>query len=172
MSLSIKKCNLNDLDQLTEIAIETFIDTFLPNNRQRDIDQYVMNAFNSSKITDEMHNPNSAFYFVFKDNELAGYLKINFDNAQTESMGSEYMEVQRIYVREKFKGMGVGTAMMERAIKLARHNKKEMIWLGVWEKNINAQKFYTKWGFKKTGTHVFLMGSTPNNDWIMTKVLV
>lgn len=149
MALSVKRCNLNDLDQLTEIAIETFVDTFLPNNRQKDIDQYVMNAFNSSKITDEMHNPESSFYFVFYDHELAGYLKINLGTAQTEEMGPDYLEVQRIYVRKKFQGMGIGNVLMERAVKLAQHNKKKKIWLGVWEKNVAAQNFYAKWNFKK-----------------------
>lgn len=171
MELSIKRCDINDLDQLVEIAIETFVDTFLPNNKQKDIDQYVINAFKSSKLMDELHNPESQFFFIYADEELAGYLKVNVGTAQTEDMGPDSFEVQRIYVRQKFKRTGVGTELMTRAIQLAKRAKKKQVWLGVWEKNVNAQKFYEKFGFIKTGSHKFLMGSTPNHDWIMTKQL-
>ena len=48
---------------------------------------------------------------------------------------------------------------------LATEKKYEAVWLGVWEHNIRAQKFYGKYGFEDSGyTHDFPIGSTPQTD--------
>jgi ribosomal protein S18 acetylase RimI-like enzyme len=49
--------------------------------------------------------------------------------------------------------------------------KKDNIWLGVWEHNHQAIKFYTTWGFEKFGDHLFLLGDDPQTDWLMKKEL-
>ena len=54
-----------------------------------------------------------------------------------------------------------------------KRNEKEYegIWLGVWEKNFRAQKFYAKYGFEKFGSHTFQMGDDPQVDWLLKKKL-
>ena len=54
--------------------------------------------------------------------------------------------------------------MMDEAIKLANEKNKNKIWLGVWEKNMNAIAFYKKAGFEKTGSHSFFMGKEEQID--------
>jgi len=49
--------------------------------------------------------------------------------------------------------------------------KKEIVWLGVWEKNNRAISFYKKWGFEKFGEHSFTLGDDIQNDWLMKKEL-
>jgi ribosomal protein S18 acetylase RimI-like enzyme len=60
---------------------------------------------------------------------------------------------------------------MEKALIYARENRYDWIWLGVWERNFNAQHFYAKWGFEKFGEHVFQMGDDPQIDWLLKKKL-
>ena len=43
----------------------------------------------------------------------------------------------------------------------------ETIWLGVWERNERAIRFYEKWGFREAGTHDFILGNDVQNDLIM-----
>ena len=45
------------------------------------------------------------------------------------------------------------------------------MWLGVYEKNINAQHFYKRHGFKRVGQHVFQVGDDPQIDWLLLKKL-
>jgi ribosomal protein S18 acetylase RimI-like enzyme len=81
------------------------------------------------------------------------------------------LEIARIYaVREKI-GSGVGKAMLEFSIALAEKMKKQIIWLGVWEHNIRAINFYERFGFKKVGEHVFMLGEDAQTDWLMQKEL-
>jgi ribosomal protein S18 acetylase RimI-like enzyme len=43
------------------------------------------------------------------------------------------------------------------------------MWLGVWEYNPRAQRFYEKNGFRIVGKHVFQLGTDPQTDLLMQK---
>jgi ribosomal protein S18 acetylase RimI-like enzyme len=58
---------------------------------------------------------------------------------------------------------------MQNCIDKAIELKKEIIWLGVWEKNTKAISFYSKWGFIKFAEHPFVLGDDIQNDWLMKK---
>jgi ribosomal protein S18 acetylase RimI-like enzyme len=45
------------------------------------------------------------------------------------------------------------------------------LWLGVWERNERAQAFYRKHGFRKAGTQIFVVGTDPQTDHVMMRVL-
>lgn len=38
------------------------------------------------------------FYFIFSDDDLAGYMKLNSKEAQTESTFSNSLEIESIYI--------------------------------------------------------------------------
>ena len=66
---------------------------------------------------------------------------------------------------------GVGPALMQACMDIAKELKKSVIWLGVWEKNSRAIAFYQKWGFEKFGEHIFPIGDDPQTDWLMKKAM-
>jgi ribosomal protein S18 acetylase RimI-like enzyme len=68
-------------------------------------------------------------------------------------------------------GKGVGKALMEACIDLARQKGKEWIWLGVWEHNHRAIAFYEKMGFGIFDRHIFLLGQDIQYDWLMRRRL-
>jgi len=113
----------------------------------------------------------SEFFFIYLNEELAGYLKVNVNDAQSERMGDRSLEIERIYILHRFKGMGLGKYLINKAVERAVQHNKKTIWLGVWEKNENALAFYKKMGFVQTGAHSFYMGDEEQIDFIMTKTL-
>jgi ribosomal protein S18 acetylase RimI-like enzyme len=132
---------------------------------------YVEKAFNLEQLEKEVLHPNSQFYIIFVKNELAGYLKVNTSNAQSEEMGEEAIEIERIYIINTFHKQGLGKQLLNKAIEIAEEQNKKKIWLGVWEKNENAIAFYKKLGFVQTGAHSFYMGDEEQTDYIMVKTL-
>ena len=116
-------------------------------------------------------NPNSAFFFLYGDDCLAGYLKINEKDAQTDLPNENSLEIERIYVRREFQGSGLGKMLIEYGLSIAKEKKKEFAWLGVWEKNEKAIRFYEKMGFRKHSTHSFYMGDDEQTDYIMQKMI-
>jgi diamine N-acetyltransferase len=172
MTVKIKKCALSDSRELQEISYETFNETFKHQNSPENMKAYLEKAFNLEQLEKELSNINSQFYFVYFNDEIAGYLKINTSEAQSEEMGDESLEIERIYVKQKFHKHGLGKFLLNKAVDMAKELDKKELWLGVWEKNENAIAFYKKMGFVQTGVHSFQMGDEEQMDLIMTKTLI
>jgi ribosomal protein S18 acetylase RimI-like enzyme len=167
MQLVFKKCSINDLDQLVQISKSTFIDAFEADNNSDDFEAYIDFVFNKSKLTEELENPFTAFYFVYADNDLVGYIKLNENDAQSDLKGEDSLELERIYVIRKFQGIGLGKWMLQQVKKLASQSIKNFLWLGVWEHNKAAIKFYEINGFSKFGMHPYYIGKDKQMDWLM-----
>jgi len=171
MNVNIRKCRYEDLQLLQEISIETFTDTFKEQNSPKNLKNYLDRAFSSTQLESEISNIYSEFFFIYTDEELAGYLKINMNEAQSENIADEALEIERIYIRKKSKGKGIGKHLINQALDIAIKNNKTSIWLGVWEKNDIAIKFYERMGFVHRGSHSFYMGDEEQIDYIMIKEL-
>ncbi|WP_195219222.1 GNAT family N-acetyltransferase [Ligilactobacillus salivarius] len=168
--MSIKKISnsTEDIKALQAIAKQTFTETFGSQNTAEDLAKFLSEEY---KLKAEVENPESFYYFYYFEDELAGYLKLNVGAAQTESDYPESLEIQRIYVLQKYQGKRIGLAMMQQALAVAEELKKPQVWLGVWENNFKAQAFYQKSGFKKVGSHDFILGDDKQTDYILLKTL-
>ncbi|NLY79350.1 MAG: GNAT family N-acetyltransferase [Lysinibacillus sp.] len=171
MTVKIEKRTMEDLKTLQEISIETFYATFKDQNSRENMKAYLEKAFHLKQLEKELSNIHSQFFFAYYNNELAGYLKVNVEDAQGEKMGDESLEIERIYIKEKFQKHGLGKYLLNKAIEIARECNKKKVWLGVWEKNENAIGFYKKMGFVQAGFHSFYMGDEEQTDFIMIKTL-
>lgn len=143
----------------------TYDEAFAQDNTAEDMQLYLDEAFSETRLSRELSNPNSSFYFAETGGVTAGYCKLNFGPAQTEPI-EDAIELERIYVRAGFQGKGVGAAMMQRAITVARAEKVRYLWLGVWEKNPRAIAFYRNFGFEKFGQHIYHLGTDPQLDFL------
>lgn len=171
MSIKIKKCTLEDLHTLQDISYKTFNETFKDQNTPENMNAYLERAYNLKQLEKELTTISSEFYFIYLDKEIAGYLKINTNDAQTEEIDNESLEIERIYLKTTFQKHGLGKYLLNKAVEIAIERDKKKIWLGVWEKNENAIAFYSKMGFVQTGSHSFYMGDEEQLDYIMTKTL-
>ncbi|MBM7712087.1 GNAT family N-acetyltransferase [Enterococcus xiangfangensis] len=171
MKGQIYPCGLEDLTQLQKISIETFRDTFAAENDPADLNDYLVDAYALEKLERELRNPDSRFFFLYLNDQLAGYLKLNVGKAQTELADKDGLEIERIYIRKAFKRQGLGRQLLDFAFELAVKEKREQIWLGVWEENQNARRFYQAFGFEQVGAHAFYVGTDKQTDLIMRKKL-
>lgn len=172
MTINIQKCILDDSHKLQKISVETFTETFKDQNSPENLKAYLERAFNLKQLEMELSNRFSHFFFVYYNHEIAGYLKVNINDAQIEKMGDESLEIERIYIKRIFQGHGLGKYLLNKAIETAMERGKNKIWLGVWEKNGNAIAFYNKMGFVQTGSHFFYMGDEEQIDLIMSKAII
>ncbi|QUG41811.1 GNAT family N-acetyltransferase [Psychrobacillus sp. INOP01] len=172
MTMYIQKCTLEDSRKLQEVSYETFNETFKHQNSSENMNAYLERAFNLKQLEKELFNIYSEFFLVYLNKEIAGYLKVNTNAAQSEKMGDESLEIERIYIKNEFQKHGLGKYLLSKAIEIALERSKAKIWLGVWEKNENAIAFYKKMGFVQNGSHSFYMGDDEQIDLIMTKTLI
>lgn len=172
MKLSLHKCEVQHLDQLTWISRKTFIDAFEKQNNPHDFETYIKEAFNPEVIKKQLLATNSSFYYIENYGQWVGYLKLNENDAQSDVKDHTAMELERIYVLEKYQGKQIGKWMLEQAIHIARTMQKKYLWLGVWEQNIRAIEFYKRYGFQIFGTHPYFVGKDKQTDWLMRLELV
>ena len=159
--------NMHQWEVLQNIGRTTFQETFQHSNTASDFQTYIDKSFSEHQILSELTNSNSTFFFAVIQDEIVGYLKLNVLDAQTEQIGSDAIEIERIYVLRKYHGQRVGDALMEKALSEARRRNMKSVWLGVWEYNTRAIEFYKRKGFIAFDTHIFILGSDHQTDILM-----
>ena len=166
-AVTIKKCTSKDLSELLGLARDTFVETFGHLNDPLHFDAYVEKAFAEEQMRKELENPDSHFYFAYYRHQLAGYLKLNLAPAQSDINDPESLEVERIYVVGPYHGKGLGKTLFQRALDMAHEKRLSYIWLGVWEHNTKALRFYESYGFYRFAQHPFKLGDDLQTDWLM-----
>jgi ribosomal protein S18 acetylase RimI-like enzyme len=168
---SVKKTELSELQKLQKIGRETFYETFAGDNSEENMATYLDEKFALDKLTAELTNSASEFYFAQIDDEIIGYLKVNFGEAQTELQDKNGLEIERIYVLKAFHGLKVGQLLYNKALEIAKDSDLKYIWLGVWEENVRALNFYKKNGFVEFDKHIFVLGNEEQTDLLMKLTL-
>lgn len=167
IDLKIKQASITNLDDLIEIAKQTFWETFAPFNNPIEMNKYLKESFSKEKLKNEIINENSEFYIAKVNSKIIGYLKINFNSSQTELKEDIGMEIERIYVLKEFHKKKIGYKLFEKALERAKSKSLHYIWLGVWEKNHTAIEFYKKIGFVEFSKHIFKLGNEEQIDIMM-----
>lgn len=169
--LELIQVTLEELSLLQKIGQETFSETFSEHNSAENMANYLKEGFSMGKLTEELNNEYSSFYFARLGKDVIGYLKVNFGGAQTELQDSKSLEIERIYVLRDYHGKRIGQILYEKAMEIAEQHQVNYVWLGVWEENPRAINFYQKNGFVAFDKHVFKLGEDEQTDIMMKKVL-
>lgn len=152
---SYRQCTDRDLDALVKLARETYITAFEAVNDPKDFKEYIDKAFHPTTLEREIHTEGSSFYFVLEG------------DAQTDLFDRDAMELERIYLLQDNQGKGLGPHILQEVIRLSRERNKKILWLGVWEHNPGAIKFYTRHNFQKFGQHPYYIGTDKQTDWLL-----
>ena len=145
-----------------------FRDTFAADNSRKNMEDYLRHSFSPELVKSQLSEPESVFLLASVNGTPAAYMQLNTGKAQTEQFGDTSMEIERLYVLSDFKRQGLGSMLINQAFERAWNQSLSKIWLGVWEHNEPAQRFYQAMGFKRTGEHAFTLGTDVQTDWIMT----
>ena len=170
--VTIRKVEIAEADTLLAYSKKTFYEFFAHLNDPVHMEAYSSVAFTSQNMQDQITNPDSEFYFALYEDDIVGYIKLNFNNAQTEFKDKNALEIERIYVSGEHHGKRIGKQLLDFALDIARAKQFEYVWLGVWEHNYKAMGFYERHGFELCGSHEFLLGEDRQTDLLMRKELV
>ena len=173
MKIHLERATTADLKPLFAFAEMTFRDSYERLNEPVFFEKYMAEQFNEPFFLQQLNAPDSQFWLAKKEaDELVGYFKLNFGKPhdafiETKITEGRMVELERIYVRPDLKGQRIGPFLIERIIEKCIEWKADYIWLGVWEENPAAIKFYEKHGFEFFGKHLFHLGDLTQADWLM-----
>ena len=148
----------SDLTLLVTIGRRTFFDTFVGTCTDADMQLFLDTSYAPQKVQAELEDPNSRFLILEDETGPIGYSRLL-------GVSTESVELVRFYMEQRAIGTGAAHRLMQDTLDLARQLQYQHVFLGVWEKNFRAQKFYEKWGFLKSGEKVFMVGEDPQTDW-------
>lgn len=169
--VTIRTAGINDAQLIADISQQTFYDTFAADNRPEDMDKFLNQQFTKGRLMLEVGAPGNIFLLAFDDDKVAGYVKLRDAKRPAQFLGKPALEIARLYAMTEMIGKGVGSRLMQASIDIAKEQQKEIVWLGVWEKNQRAIEFYRRWGFEVFGEWDFLLGNDVQRDWLMKKHL-
>jgi diamine N-acetyltransferase len=171
MELQVRRANLNDAEILTRVAWKSFYDAFAdhPKNAPDDLKSYMDEAFSPEAISEDLADEDAIYFVAEIAGEMVGYAKLKRDSREPCTSGERPIELCRLYSLSEHIGKGIGKSLMLHCLEFAAANAHDFMWLGVWEYNFRAQKFYAKFGFEKCGEHIFQLGSDPQTDWVLQR---
>jgi diamine N-acetyltransferase len=166
---SIRKTEPNDATALAKLAEKTFRDTFASDNSASDMDQHCIETYSAKIQTREILDPNIDTFVCESENELIAYTQLGWLQAPSDLSAQNPVEIRRFYVDLPWHGKGIAKALMAQVLEHVESKHADQIWLGVWEHNPRAQRFYQKMGFLEVGEHVFQLGNDPQRDLIFSR---
>lgn len=156
---------------IASFAERIFSRTFGPLNTPEDMAMYLASAFGESVQQRELADPARVYLLAHIGDHLSAFALLKVGSTNAAVTGESPVEVERFYVDYAFHGHGLAALLMSACIDTARERGGRTLWLGVWEKNPRAIRFYEKQGFVDVGSHPFVLGTDVQTDRVMSREL-
>ncbi|MFN7312330.1 MAG: GNAT family N-acetyltransferase [Bacteroidota bacterium] len=169
-NILISQANETHHAMVAKTAAETFYETFRPYNTEEDIQAYIQKAYQLDLIKQQLESSNYVFFLAYFNNEVAGYAKL-IPNSTYNGLIGNSIELEKIYVYAKFQGIGVAQELLNSCVDWSVQQHYNTLFLGVWQENKRAIRFYEKEGFTTFNTRTFQLGDRLCDDYMMKKTL-
>lgn len=170
--MAIRRAVPGDAAALAALAERTFVEAFGARNRPEDLALHCAASYGEAIQRGEILSDALATFVAVGPAGLSGYLQMAWETPPPGIVGARPVEIRRFYVDAPWHGRGLAQALMATALDVAAGRAADPLWLGVWEENPRGIAFYRKCGFTVVGSHVFVVGSDPQRDLLMTRTLV
>src|SRR5215208_7594662 len=156
---------------LADLGARTFYDSFAVQNTPENMAAYLAASFSPEQQRAEFVDPQNTFLIIENDGVAMGYAQLRAGKPPASVSDSKAIELVRLYVSSSCQGTGIGGRLMDACLTEARQAGYQTIWLGVWQQNTRAQRFYQRWNFSVVGNHIFQLGDDRQLVWLMERSL-
>jgi len=150
-NIQITPCTSKDLYTLQDIAINAYGDHYLYLWYDGGA-WYLEKSFSEKVLQQELANPNAAFFLIYSNEALVGFLKLNINQPLDKYTATEALELERIYLTKAASGRGIGREVVRFIKAFAAQHHKHIIWLKAMDSS-RSVNFYEQNGFRKMGTY-------------------
>lgn len=150
-AINIKPCSISDLHALQDIAINSYGDHYLYLWHDGGM-WYIDRCFSDKALKNELEDENAAFFLIYAEEELVGFLKLNIHKETEGYTAQEALELERIYLLKSASGKGIGKEAVNFTKQYAQNLGKKVIWLKAMDSSKSVD-FYEQNGFAKCGTY-------------------
>ncbi|MBL0182688.1 MAG: GNAT family N-acetyltransferase [Chitinophagaceae bacterium] len=168
--ISIVIANEHDAELLGNIARISFIESHGHSAGQEDINAYINEKYSDAVFKEELNNATNIYHFIYYAGHAAGFSKIVMNCPYAGAEVNNITKMERLYLLKAFYDLKLGWKLLRHNIELAKRNGQAGMWLYVWKENERAVNFYTRAGFRITGSHDFQISpahANPNHQMLL-----
>lgn len=156
-----------DAPALAALGRDTFVETFGHLYSADNLNRFLDSTFAVDAVAADIADADRALLVAQDGDDLIGYCKLGFTPSLDYDPGQRRaMELKQLYVRHSAIGTGLGPRLMQWALDQARARQFDMIILSVWSENYRAQRFYQRYGFRKIGDTIFMVGDHRDDEFL------
>jgi ribosomal protein S18 acetylase RimI-like enzyme len=144
-----------------------FAATYGPHHEAEEMQRHLASRFADDILREELESPERTLLLLESQGEVAGIALLRAGAGSLKTPAERPVEVERFYVGTPWQGKGVAAPLMQAALAAARAAGHDVVWLGVWEQNPRAIRFYEKQGFEVVGTHFYVFDGKEEDDLLM-----
>lgn len=172
MDWIIRRATGTDATELSALAERTFRDAFADQNTAENMDLHCAAAFSPAQQAAEIADPGILTLVAESGGRLVAFAQVHLHAVTPACVSaSPAIELHRIYVDKSFHGKGLAQELIATVVGVAEEREAAAVWLGVWEHNPRAIRFYQRSGFVEVGHHVFVVGTDPQRDLLMVRAV-
>ncbi len=169
MPITLRRATAEDAIALSALAIRTYEETWGDSYPRDELADFLQAHYGLAAQQAELADPAGATWLLEDEGVAVGYLSAGANELPHPTAGDGDIELKRFYLLASHQGGGHGTAMMQCLLKWVDVPKPRTLWVGVWEENHGAQRFYQRYGFVKAGEYDFIVGSTVDREFILRR---
>ena len=170
--LILRAASAADIPALSRLAIDSFVAKFGDMYRPEDLSAFLSESYSEPAIAAELANPDRLYRLAERDGGLVAYCKLGLSCSFPEfARGSNVLELKQLYALSQATGMGIGGALMDWAMAEFAARGADEVQISVFSGNLDAQRFYQRFGFEKVADVTFQVGAQIDAEFLFAKLL-
>lgn len=152
--MSFRPARPSDAPILAAISIEVWLGTYIKRGVSAFFAEFALTTFTPAAFLALIEDPNEEIIVSEENEGLNGFIRVSHGKSAPVA-GSSLVEIATLYLQPRHHGKGLGKALLQQGLTLARKAGVASIWLTTNSENAPAIAFYQKQGFVKIGTTHF-----------------
>ncbi|GAB5337384.1 MULTISPECIES: GNAT family N-acetyltransferase [Pseudomonas] len=154
------------------LGMQVFLDTYATQGIRRSIANEALQAFAPQTIAELMAQPDISLVVAESDGHLVGFAQVKLTASHSMIEASDVAELQRLYIQERFTGLGIGYQLLQAAEQRAKLGGASLLWATVWVGNARALGFYPRRGYALLGAPTYTFQGETHGNRLFGKALM
>ncbi|OWP73505.1 GNAT family N-acetyltransferase [Pseudomonas sp. K2I15] len=151
--------------------MQVFLDTYATEGIRDSIAAEALQAFSPQAISALIAQPGTAIIVAEINGHLVGFAQVAMDAGHALISTPKAAELQRLYIQERFTGLGLGYRLLQTAEQCAGLGGASLLWATVWVGNERALGFYPRCGYELLGEPTYTFQNETHENRLFGKML-
>ncbi|NDV97921.1 GNAT family N-acetyltransferase [Salipiger sp. PrR002] len=165
--MPLRDATLTDASSLAALSVEVWLGTYIRHGVSARFANYALDTFTRANFERWLKSPPERFIVSQNRDGIDGFLRLS-TGAPGPLPGCGSCEIATLYVQPRHHGRGIGRALLQAGLRMARDQGAASVWLTTNSENAPAIAFYHRMGLQHIGeTHFRIDGEAyPNHVFV------